>query len=144
MATVKIKILSDGRIPGYKTSGPVLNPMEVEDKEALKFISMGLDVRVYNKKAKEYRKYNLKDMIDLINDKEEVETVKYYETDTTGGNLELQQISQEQVQSTPSSDVYEQYDRHTSEVNPDDEPYFGDAYEAPPIEAFGLDNFEEK
>ena len=97
-----------------------------------------------NKKAKEYRKYNLKDMIDLINDKEEVETVKYYETDTTEGNLELQQISQEQVQSTPSSDVCEQYDRHTSEVNSDDEPYFGDAYEALPIEAFGLDDFEEK
>ena len=144
MATVKIKILSDGRIPGYKTSGPVLNPMEVEDKEALKFISMRLDVRVYNKKAKEYRKYNLKDMIDLINDKEEVETVKYYETDTTEGNLELQQISQEQVQSTPSSDVHKQYDRHTSEVNSDDKPYFGDAYEAPPIEAFGLDDFDEK
>ena len=144
MPTVKIKILSEGKIPGYITSGPVLNPMEVDYMEALKFITMGLDVRVYNKKSKEYRKYNLNDMMDLMNDKEEVEPVKYYETDTTGGNLELQQISQEQVQSTPSSDVHKQYDRHTSEVNSDDKPYFGDAYEAPPIEAFGLDDFEEK
>ena len=56
MPTVKIKILSEGKIPGYITSGPVLNPMEVDYMEALKFITMGLDVRVYNKKSKEYTK----------------------------------------------------------------------------------------
>ena len=143
MANLKIKILSSGKIPGYKTSGPVLNPIEVDEKEVLKFISMGLDVRVYNEKLKEYKKYNLRDMLDVLNDKHEMEVMdENHECGICGGDITIHPIAYSQVESTPSKSVYVEPDRYTH-VD-DSRPDFGDAYEAQPIEAFGLDDFEEK
>ena len=149
MAVLKIKIMSSGKIPGYKTSGPVLNPIEMKDKRVLKLISLGIDVRILNEEYNEYRKYNLRDMIDYIHDLEHVEKLdENHECGICGGNLELHKISSEQAKSTPSSEVYVQRNRYNSEVEEnvyeEDVPDFGDAYEAPPIEAFGLDDFEEK
>ena len=88
-------------------------------------------------------------MIDYIHDLEHVEKLdENHECDICGGNLKLHKISSEQAKSTPSSEVYVQRNRYNSEVEEnvyeEDVPDFGDAYEAPPIEAFGLDDFEEK
>lgn len=143
---LKIKILSSGKIPGYKTSGPVLNPIEMEDKDVLKLISMNLDVRVYDEYSNEYKKYNLRDMIDIIHDKHNMEYLdENHYCDICEGNYHLHSISSEQTKSMPSSSVYVEPDRYTPEIEEDnDAPVFDDAYEAPPIEAFGLDDFEEK
>lgn len=143
MAKLKIKILSSGKIPGYATSGPVLNPIEMTEKEVLNLICMGLDVRVYNEKLNEYKKYNLVDMLDVLNDKPEMEVMdERHECDICDGDITIHPVSHSQVESMPSESVYVESDRYTHVE--DDTPDFGGAYEAPPVEAFGLDDFEEK
>jgi len=66
---VKLKIMSCGRIPGYPVNGPVLHPIEVTKEEAMRFITAGLDVRVWVDQLKQYMKFSPRDMVDFYNDK---------------------------------------------------------------------------
>lgn len=72
MADVKIKILSSGRIPGYPVTGPVLNPIVVDEKVAMRYINAGLKVVVWNDQMQDFVEYNSLDMVDFFNDKDEI------------------------------------------------------------------------
>lgn len=66
---IKLKIMNSGRIPGYPVNGPVLHPIEVTKEQAMRFITAGLDVRVWVDQLKQYVKFSPRDMVDFYNDK---------------------------------------------------------------------------
>lgn len=72
MADVKIKVLSAGKIPGYPVSGPILNPIVVDEKEALRYINSGLKVVIWNDQIQDFAEYNSLDMVDFFNEKNEI------------------------------------------------------------------------
>ena len=66
---LKVKIMNGGRIPGYPVNGPILHPIEITKEQAMRFITAGLDVRVWVDQLKEYVKFSPRDMVDFYNDK---------------------------------------------------------------------------
>lgn len=69
MAMVRLKIMSSGRIPGFPGCGPVLNPIIVDEKVAMRFINAGLDVRIWNDQINQFVKFSARDMLDFYNKK---------------------------------------------------------------------------
>ena len=72
MADVKIKVLSSGRIPGYPVNGPILNPIIVDEKVAMRYINSGLRVVIWNEQIQDFVDYDSIDMVDFFNDKDEI------------------------------------------------------------------------
>lgn len=72
MADVKIKVLSSGRIPGYPVNGPILNPIIVDEKVAMRYINSGLRVVIWNEQIQDFVDYDSIDMVDFFNEKDEI------------------------------------------------------------------------
>jgi hypothetical protein len=164
---LKVKILNSGRIPGYPINGPVLHPIEITKEQAMRFITAGLDLRVWVDQLKAYVKFSPRDMVDFYNDKNYIgkdadESHAYYGEEDCGvqeppvdintliertrikqtGNSVNYSVKPKFFGNEPTVYVIEENEREENVF--DDEPDFGDAYEPTPFEAFGLDDFEEK
>lgn len=72
MADVKIKVLSSGRIPGYPVNGPILSPITVDEKVAMRYINSGLRVVVWNEQLQDFVDYDSIDMVDFFHDKDKI------------------------------------------------------------------------
>lgn len=173
MAKVRIKILSAGRIPGYNVNGPVLNPISVEEEEAMRFINAGLDVRVWNDQVNDFVKFSARDMLDFYHDKNYIgsstdedhderfdDCVICDDVNILIKNLRVNQPARNvNIKAKPriSSNeplvfVIEEEPIPENYVNVDDKPVFGDEYEEAPVkkmqlpfdDMIGLDDFEEK
>jgi hypothetical protein len=165
MADVKIKILSYGRIPGYPVNGPILNPIVVDEKVAMKYINAGLDVHIWNDQANDYVCYSSLDMVDTFHDKNRIENASDigHKCPVCGNNkhdlIALTRISAKKS-NTKSVKNIRICPEDPMETIYYDEPDFGDAYEPAPVSAraehkivepieepdclIGIDEFEEK
>lgn len=165
---IKLKIMSSGRIPGYPVNGPILHPIEVSKEEAMRFITAGLDVRIWVDQLKQYVKFNYRDMVDFYYDKNYIGFASDSDHNIDGDDcnicddnyVDINQL----IESTRVKQAYQTNENYVAKprissnepivyiieentvnnIMVDEEPDFGGAYEPTPPEAFGLDDFEEK
>ena len=157
---VKIRILSQGNIPGYGVNGPVLTPFWVEKEVAMGFINNGLNVEVWVEDMKQFVRFTAADMLDLYRNKNKIP----HFTDENHDEFDdcricddiNETIEMTRVKQVPNRNVVkvnkqkilanepEVYIIEQPPIIDEDIPDFGDAYEPTPFDAFGIDDFEEK